>query len=92
MKKLFAVCALPVLTVGLAVGQQSQPTTSTDANNPPTARAEDTQRPVERKPDYGWIGLLGLAGLLGLKRREREVRVDRTVPLDRSREDLRRAG
>jgi MYXO-CTERM domain-containing protein len=90
MKKLLSLCALPVLAAGLAVGQQNPPATSTDANNPQTARVDET-RPVERKPDYGWLGLLGLAGLLGLRRRE--VRVDRTtIPVDRSREDLRRAG
>ena len=92
MKKLLSLCALTLLTAGLAVGQQTQPATSTDANNPPTARVDDT-RPVEHRPDYGWLGLLGLAGLLGLRRRDRDVRVERTtVPIDRSREDLRRAG
>lgn len=92
MKKLLSLCALTVLAAGLAVGQQNPPTTSTDANNPQTARVDET-RPVEHRPDYGWIGLLGLAGLLGLRRRDHEVRVDRTtVPMDRSREDLRRAG
>ena len=93
MKNLFTICAVPVLAVGFAAGQQNPPTTSTDANNPQTARAEDVQRPVDRRPDYGWIGLLGLAGLLGLKRRERDVRVDRTVvSTDRTPQNVRRAG
>jgi MYXO-CTERM domain-containing protein len=53
-------------------------------------RVEDI-RPVDRKPDYGWIGLLGLAGLLGLRRRE--VPVNRTVVItDRGREEMRRVG
>lgn len=91
MKKLISLCALIVLSAGLAVGQQNPPASSTETNNPPTARVDET-RPVERKPDYGWIGLLGLTGLLGLRRRDHQARVDRTVPMDRSREDLRRAG
>lgn len=91
MTKILSLCAFPVLAAGLAVGQQQQPATATDPNNPPAARAEDN-RPVDRKPDFGWLGLLGLLGLMGLKRRDREVRVDRTIPVDRERQDLRRAG
>jgi MYXO-CTERM domain-containing protein len=46
------------------------------------AQDADTQRTAEDREDrgeWGWLGLLGLAGLLGLKRRDRDVRVDRTT-------------
>ena len=95
MKKLSAFLAIPVLATGLAIGQD-QPATSRDANNPPTANAENIpQTPQRHHQDYGWLGLFGLLGLLGLRRNR--AYGDQSVPIDRGSNyagsgDVRRVG
>jgi len=72
---------------------QDQPATSTDANNPQTARAENTRPRGDNSHDYGWLGLIGLAGLWGLRRNR--AYGDRTVGIDTNANytgDVRRAG
>jgi MYXO-CTERM domain-containing protein len=92
MKKISTLFVLPVIATGLALSQD-QPATSTDANNPQTARAENTRPTGNNGHDYGWIGLIGLAGLLGLRRNR--AYSDRTVGIDSNANytgDVRRAG
>ena len=60
------LCATSILVLGTVLAAQSQPASSTDANDQPT-----TRQPVRTdNSNWGWIGLLGLGGLAGLKRRE----------------------
>ena len=91
MRKSLMLCAVPVLAAGIAMAQNNPPATSTDADGQHTATAIDnTQRPMQNH-NYGWLGLLGLAGLMGLRRRE--VVSDRSVPMERNRQnsgDVRR--
>lgn len=87
LSKIVGVSAIAVSTaiVPLNLPASAQTTTTpgtgTEATQPGTVTAVDTQ---DDGFDWGWLGLIGLAGLAGLAGRKREEPARYRDPADRA--------